>query len=68
MNGNRVVRVWAQIGLQSLGAPVSMAHVCAAAGYPEMLVVVIGADGQVLRRFIRPEDPGAFVRAALAAP
>ena len=39
-----------------------------AAGYPERLVVVIGADGRVLRRFIRPKDPGAFVRAALAAP
>ena len=39
MNGNRVVRVWAQIGQQSRGAPVSMAHVCEAA------VAGVGVDG-----------------------
>lgn len=31
VNGNRVVRVWAQIDEQSRGAPLSVAHVCAAA-------------------------------------
>ncbi|MGH3731582.1 MAG: SigB/SigF/SigG family RNA polymerase sigma factor [Micromonosporaceae bacterium] len=31
MAADRTVRVWEQIGRQSLGAPVSMAHVCAAA-------------------------------------
>jgi ANTAR domain len=29
--GDRVVRVWAQVGRQARGAPVSVAHVCAAA-------------------------------------
>jgi hypothetical protein len=37
--GDRVVRVWAQVGQQSRGAPVSVAHVCAAA------VAGIGVDG-----------------------
>lgn len=39
MNGDRVVRVWAQIGQQSRGAPVSVAHVCAAAA------IGVGVDG-----------------------
>lgn len=30
MNPDRAVRIWAQIGRQSLGDPVSVAHVCAA--------------------------------------
>jgi hypothetical protein len=37
--GERVVRVWAQVGRQSRGAPISVAHVCAAA------VAGIGVDG-----------------------
>jgi hypothetical protein len=37
--GDRVVRVWTQVGQQSRGAPVSVAHVCAAA------VAGIGVDG-----------------------
>ncbi len=36
---DRVVRVWAQVGRQSQGAPVSVAHVCAAA------VAGTGVDG-----------------------
>jgi hypothetical protein len=39
VNGDRIVRVWAQVGEQSLGAPVSVAHVCAAA------VAGVEADG-----------------------
>jgi len=35
----RVVRVWAQVARQSRGAPVSLAHVCAAA------VAAVGVDG-----------------------
>lgn len=38
-SGDRVVRVWTQVGLQSRGAPVSVAHVCAAA------VAGVGVDG-----------------------
>jgi ANTAR domain/GAF domain len=38
-DGGRVVRVWAQVAQQSRGAPVSVAHVCAAA------VAGTGADG-----------------------
>jgi hypothetical protein len=37
--GDRVVRIWAQVGQQSRGAPVSVAHLCAAA------VAGIGVDG-----------------------
>jgi len=37
--GDRVVRIWAQVGQQSRGAPVSVAHVCAAA------VAAVGVDG-----------------------
>src|SRR3989442_8291371 len=39
MSGDRVLRIWAQVGLQSQGAPVSIAHVCAAA------VAAVGVDG-----------------------
>jgi hypothetical protein len=39
VNHDRVVRVWAQVTEQSRGAPVSLAHVCAAA------VVGVGVDG-----------------------
>jgi hypothetical protein len=39
MNGDRAARVWGQISLQALGAPVSVAHVCAAAA------AGVGADG-----------------------
>jgi hypothetical protein len=38
-NADRVVRIWAQVGQQSLGEPVSMAHVCAAA------VAAVKVDG-----------------------
>jgi hypothetical protein len=39
MNDDRVVRIWAQVAQQSQGAPVSMAHICAAA------VAGVGVDG-----------------------
>lgn len=39
VNSERVVRVWAQVGQQARGAPVSVAHVCAAA------VAGVGVDG-----------------------
>ena len=39
VNGERVVRIWAQVGRQSRGAPISLAHVCAAA------VAGVGVDG-----------------------
>jgi hypothetical protein len=39
VNGDRAVRIWVQIGRQSQGAPLSLAHVCAAA------VVEAGVDG-----------------------
>jgi len=39
VTGERAVRVWAQVGRQSLGAPISLAHVCAAA------VTGVGVDG-----------------------
>jgi ANTAR domain len=39
MNDDRVVRVWAQVARESKGAPVSVAHVCAAA------MAGVGVDG-----------------------
>jgi hypothetical protein len=39
MSGSRVVRIWTQIAEQSRGAPVSLAHACAAA------VSGVGVDG-----------------------
>jgi hypothetical protein len=39
MNDDRVVRIWSQVAQQSRGAPVSMAHICAAA------VAGVGVDG-----------------------
>jgi hypothetical protein len=46
--GDRVVRVWAQVGEQSRGAPVSVAHVCAAA------VAGIGVDGAGVSVMVNP--------------
>jgi hypothetical protein len=39
VDADRVVRIWAQVGQQSLGSPVSVAHVCAAA------VAAVRVDG-----------------------
>jgi ANTAR domain len=39
VNADRVVRIWAHVGRQSQGAPVSVAHVCAAA------VAAVDVDG-----------------------
>ena len=39
VDGDRIVRIWAQVGRQSLGAPISVAHLCAAA------VTGVGVDG-----------------------
>jgi hypothetical protein len=39
VNSDQVVRTWAQLGRQSRGAPVSVAHVCAA------VVAAVGVDG-----------------------
>jgi hypothetical protein len=48
MTSKRVVRVWAQVGQQSNGAPVSVAHVCAAA------VVGVGVDGAGVTVMVSP--------------
>jgi hypothetical protein len=48
VNGDRVVRVWAQIGQQSRGDPVSVVHVCAAA------VAGVGADGAGVTVMVSP--------------
>jgi hypothetical protein len=45
---DRVVRIWTQIGEQSQGAPISVAHVCAAA------VAGLGVDGGGLTVVISP--------------
>jgi hypothetical protein len=45
---DRVVRVWAQVGKQSRGAPVSMAHVCAA------VVAGVGVDGVGITVMVSP--------------
>jgi hypothetical protein len=39
MDADRVVRIWAEVGRQSQGAPISLTHVCAAA------VAAVGVDG-----------------------
>jgi hypothetical protein len=48
VNGDRVVRVWAQIGQQSRGAPISVAHVCDAA------VAGVEADGAAVTVMVGP--------------
>jgi hypothetical protein len=48
VNGDRVVRVWTQVGLQSRGAPVSVAHVCDAA------VAGLEADGAAVTVMVSP--------------
>lgn len=48
MTGDRVVRIWAQIAQQSQGAPVSLAHLCAAA------VVGVGVDGAGVTVMVSP--------------
>jgi hypothetical protein len=45
---DRVVRVWAQVAAQSRGAPVSVAHVCAAA------VAGVGVDGVGVTVMVSP--------------
>jgi hypothetical protein len=45
---DRVVRVWAQVGQQSRGAPVSVGHVCAAA------VAAVGVDGVGVTVMVSP--------------
>ena len=46
MSDDEVVRVWTQVGRQSQGSPVSVAHVCAAA------VAGLGADGAAVTLMI----------------
>ncbi|MCW2643351.1 MAG: hypothetical protein JWP76_5657 [Dactylosporangium sp.] len=48
MTGDRVVRVWAQIGQQSRGAPISVAHVCDAA------VAGVDVDGAGVTVMVSP--------------
>ena len=48
VNGDRVVRIWAQIGQQARGAPLSLAHVCAAA------VAAVGVDGAGVTVMVSP--------------
>jgi hypothetical protein len=48
VNGTRAALVWAHIGQQSQGAPVSMAHVCAA------VVAGVGVDGAAVTVMISP--------------
>jgi ANTAR domain len=48
VDGDRVVRIWAQVGRQSQGAPISMAHVCAAA------VAAVGVDGAGVTVMVSP--------------
>ena len=48
MIGEQVVRVWAQIGQHSGGAPISLAHVCAAA------VPGVGVDGAGVTMMLSP--------------
>jgi hypothetical protein len=45
---DRVVRTWVQIALQSRGAPVSVAHVCAAAAH------AVGVDGAGVTLMVSP--------------
>jgi ANTAR domain len=46
--GDRVLRVWAQVGQQSRGAPISVAHVCAAA------VTGVDVDGAGVTVMVSP--------------
>lgn len=48
VNGDRVVRVWAQIGQQSRGGPISVAHVCAA------IVAGVDVDGAGVTVMVSP--------------
>jgi ANTAR domain/GAF domain len=48
MSGDRVVRIWAEVARQSRNAPVSVAHVCAAA------VVGVGVDGAGVSVMVNP--------------
>ena len=48
MDADRVVRIWAEVGRQSQGAPISMAHVCAAA------VAAGGVDGAGVTVMVSP--------------
>jgi hypothetical protein len=48
VGAGRVVRVWAQVGRQSRGAPVSVAHVCAAA------VAAVTVDGAGVTVMVSP--------------
>jgi hypothetical protein len=48
MIGDRVVRIWGQIGRQSRGTPVSVAHVCAAA------VTGVTMDGAAVTVMVSP--------------
>jgi hypothetical protein len=48
VSGDRAVRIWAQVAQQSLGAPVSVAHVCAAA------VAAVGVDGAGVTVMVSP--------------
>jgi len=48
VNADRVVRIWAQVGQQSQGAPISMAHVCAAA------VAAVRVDGAGVTVMVSP--------------
>jgi hypothetical protein len=48
VTGDRVVRVWAQIGQQSRGAPISVAHVCDAA------VAGVDVDGAGVTVMVSP--------------
>jgi hypothetical protein len=48
VNGERVVRVWAWVAQQARGAPVTVAHVCAAA------VAEVGVDGAGVTVMVSP--------------
>jgi ANTAR domain len=48
VDADRVVRIWAQVGQQSQGAPISMAHVCAAA------VAAVRVDGAGVTVMVSP--------------
>jgi len=48
VNSDRAARIWSQVGLHSLGDPVSVAHVCAAA------VAGVGVDGAGLSVMVSP--------------
>jgi ANTAR domain/GAF domain len=48
VTGDRVVRVWALVGLESAGADVSLTHVCAAA------VAALGVDGAGVTVMVSP--------------